>query len=106
MPYPLSAVLADVWCGRFKAVMIGLSCLFFSTFVSVIILICPWFSMGHIHKLLAFSEAAPLYIIGLCFFPFILVDLAAYYANFIQLDLDQLMEESGIHLSLFIGPYG
>ena len=59
--------------------------------------------MGHIHKLLVpFSEAAPIYIIGICLCPFILAGLALYYANFIQLGLDQLMEESSMHLSLFI----
>ena len=29
MLYPLSGFLADVWCGRFKAVMIGLTLLYY-----------------------------------------------------------------------------
>ena len=41
MLYPLSGFLADVWCGRFKTVMVGLSCLLLSTIVSVFILV--WF---------------------------------------------------------------
>ena len=40
-------------------------------------------------------------IISMCVCPFMLVGLAAYYANIIQLGLDQLMEESSMHLSLF-----
>ena len=103
MLYPLSGFLADIWCGRFKVVMIGLFCLLFSAILSVVIIVWPRFSMGHIHKFLVpFNEAAPLYIIGICLCPFILAGLALYYANFIQLGLDQLMEESSMHLSLFI----
>ena len=63
------------------------------------------FGHRHIHKLFVlFNEAAPFYIICICFCPFILAiaGLALYYANFIQLGLDQLMEQSSRHLSLFI----
>ena len=57
----------------------------------------------HVHKFIVpFNEAAPLNIIGICFCPFILTGLALYYANFIQLGLDELMEASSMHLSLFI----
>ena len=102
MLYPLSGFLADVWCGWFKAVMIGLSCLLFSIFVSVIILIWPQFSKGaNSNFIVPFNKAAPFYVIGICLFPVILAGLALYYANFIQLGLDQLMEESSMHLSLF-----
>ena len=101
--YPLSGFLADVWCGRFKTVMVGLFCLLFSTIVSVVILV--WFIKGYSHDMFAFdnhySNLVRLYIIGVCLCPFVLVGLAAYYANFIQLGLDQLMEESSMHLSLF-----
>ena len=102
--YPLSGFLADVWCGRFKAVMIGLSFLLFFTILSAIALVWPQFmiSKGHSNDFtLPFSEAAPFYIISICLLPFILVGLTTYYANFIQLGLDQLMEESSMHLSLF-----
>ena len=101
MLYPLSGFLADVWFGRFKAVMIGLSCLLFSTIVSVVILV--WSIIGYNrHLIVPFHEASLLYVIGICLCPFILVGLAVYYANFIQIGLDQLMEESSMHLSLFI----
>ena len=104
MLYPLSGFLADVWCGRFKTVMVGLSCLLFSTIVSVFILI--WLmEYKFSHDIFGFddhnSNLARLRIIGVCLCPFVLVGLAAYYANFIQLGLDQLMEESSMHLSLF-----
>ena len=102
MLYPLSGFLADVWCGRFKAVMIGLSCLLFSTVISVVILV--WFNKGYNnHVIFAFNDSnlARICIISMCVCPFMLVGLAAYYANIIQLGLDQLMEESSMHLSLF-----
>ena len=102
MLYPLSGFLADVWCGRFKAVMIGLSCLLFFTIVSIVILVWPLFSNESFNGIIVpFSEAAPFYIIGIFLCPLILVGLAVYYANFIQLGFDQLMEESSIQLSLF-----
>ena len=105
MLYPVSGFLADVWCGRFKTVMVGLSCLLLSTIISVFILV--WFIKEYkfSHHIFAFddhySNLARLGIIGVCLCPFVLVGLAAYYANFIQLGLDQLMEESSMHLSLF-----
>ena len=46
MVYPLSGFLADVWCGRFKTVIVGLFCLLFSTIVSAVILV--WFIKGYI----------------------------------------------------------
>ena len=105
MLYPLSGFLADVWCGRFKTVMVGLSCLLFSTIVSVFILIWLIKEYKFSHDIFGFddhnSNIARLCIIGVCLCSFVLVGLAAYYANFIQLGLDQLMEESSMHLSLF-----
>ena len=101
--YPLSGFLADVWCGRFKTVIFGLFCLLFSTIVTVVALI--WFIKRYSRDIFAFddlnSNIARLCIIGVCLCPFVLVGLAAYYANFIQLGLDQLMEEPSMHLSLF-----
>ena len=101
--YPLSGFLADVWCGRFKIVIFGLFCLLFSTIVTVVALI--WLIKRYSRDIFAFddldSNLARLCIIGVCLCPFVLVGLAAYYANFIQLGLDQLMEESSMHLSLF-----
>ena len=101
MLYPLSGFLADVWGGQFKTVMIGLACLLFSTVVSITVLL--WFNKEYSsHLIVPFLEAAPFYITSICLLPFILVGLAAYYANIMQLGLDQLMEESSMHLSLFI----
>ena len=101
MLYPLSGFMADVWCGRFKAVMIGLSCLLLSATIAIGLFV--WYSKGYNHKLIVpLKEAAPIYAIGLCVGPFIVVGLAAYHANFIQLGLDQLVEKPSKYLSLFV----
>ena len=104
MLYPLSGFLADVWCGRFKTVIVGLSCLLFSTIISVFILVGFIKEYGFIYDIFTFdqdSNLVQLHIISVCLCPFVLVGLATYYANFIHLGLDQLMEESSMHLSLF-----
>ena len=104
MLYPLSGFLADIWCGRFKAIMIGLFCLLPSTIVSIGILVWSLFhqkSFQSITALFSDPEVVPSYIIGVFLSPFILVGLAVYYANFIQFAFDQLMEQSSMQLSLF-----
>ena len=104
MLYPLSGFLADIWCGRFKAVMIGLSCLLPSTILSIGTLVWPLFynkSFKGIIVPFSDSEVVPFYIIGVFLSSFVVVGLAVYYANFIQLGFDQLMEQSSMQLSLF-----
>ena len=82
--------------------MIGLLCLLFSTIAQIPVIIEFWFCKGYDNRLIVpFEEGTPYYIISICLGPFILVGLAVYFANFIQLGLDQLMEESSMHLSLF-----
>ena len=101
MLYPLSGFVADVWCGRFKTVMIGLSCLLLSTTIAIALLI--WYTKGYNLKLtVPLKEAAPTYATGLFVAPFIVTGLAAYQANFIQLGLDQLVEKPSKYLSLFV----
>ena len=81
MLYPLSGFLADVWCGRFKTVMVGLSCLLFSTIVSVFILLWLIKEYKFSHDIFGFddhnSNIARLRIIGVCLCPFVLIGLAA-----------------------------
>ena len=102
--YPLSGFLADVWCGRFKIIMIGLTTILFSLII-IIITFTIWFSLNLDHKQIAFvllQEKVPLYVTGFGAAFFIVLGYAAYQANFIQLGLDQLMEAPSIHLSIFI----
>ena len=109
MFYPLGGFLADVYCGRFKMVMIGLGFLVFSFSTLIVILI--WLGtitiLDH-HNLkpllqeYAFKKVAPVYFIGfgtLCLSAF---GVVAFQANFIQLGLDQLMDTPSRGLSIFI----
>ena len=79
MLYPLSGFLADVWCGRFKTVMVGLSFLLLSTIISVFILV--WFLKEYRlnYNIFPFddhdSDLVRLCIIGVCLCPFVLVGL-------------------------------
>ena len=83
--YPLSGFLADVWCGRFKIIMIGLTTIFLA-FIIVIISFTIWFSLNHDHMNMVFvilKYKVPLYITGFGAAFFIVLGYAAYQANFI-----------------------
>ena len=107
--YPLGGFLADVYCGRFKMVMIGLGFLVFS--FSSLIVVLVWFGtvtkLGH-HKLkpllqeFAFKEVAPFYFVGFGTMCLSVFGVVVFQANFIQLGLDQLMDTPSTGLSIFI----
>ena len=102
--YPLGGFLADVYCGRFKMVMISLGSLVFS--FSSLIVVLVWFGtkIGH-PKLLeeyAFKEVAPFYFIGGSMFCLAALGIGAFQANFIQLGLDQLLDAPSKGLSIFV----
>ena len=108
MFYPLGGFLADVYCGRFKMVMIGLGFLTFS--FSSLIVVFIWFGIitkfgHHRFKLLReypFKEVAPVYYIGFGTFCLSAFGIVAFQANSIQLGLDQLMDTPSRGLSIFI----
>ena len=109
MFYPLGDFLADVYCGRFKMVMIGLGFLVFSFFSLIVILV--WLGIitefGH-HKTkpllqeYAFKEVAPVYFVVFGTICRPVFGIVAFQANFIQLGLDQLMDTPSRGLSIFI----
>ena len=105
MFYPLGGFLADVCCGRFKTVMIGLGFLLFF-FVIVITFIAGYSTMfQNAHPLLeqySFKEVAPFYIVGFGTLCLVALGVVAFQANFIQLGLDQLMDAPSKHLSIFV----
>ena len=109
MFYPVSGFIADVCCGRFKMVMIGLfSLLTFLLVVSIIPLLLFLHKIGVLHLdpsnmfyedlkvkipfLLSFTGGLVLFIIG----------MSSYMANYIQLGLDQLLEAPSEYLALFV----
>ena len=109
MFYPLSGFIADVCCGRLKAVIISLICIlsfFIIMFMAISLLASiskpdiPILQMvEHNNNLGITCVIIILAIISL--FAFI-IGLAGYQANFIQLGLDQLFEAPSQYLVLFI----
>ena len=102
--YPLSGFIADVWCGKFKIIIISLTTILFCNIIVAITFVI-WFSLNDSHKSMVFvmlKERIPLYITGFGAAFFIILGYAAYQANFIQFGLDQLMEAPSTSLSVFI----
>jgi peptide/histidine transporter 3/4 len=105
MFYPLGGFLADVYCGRFKMVMIGLGFLVFSFSSLIVILVWIGIQLNHFKPLLQeydFKEVAPFYFIGFSTLYLATLGIVAFQANFIQLGLDQLMDSPSRGLSIFI----
>ena len=100
--YPASGFLADVFCGRFKIMMISV-CLYIISFAFLpvalgLVLTSPQlypFYWSNV-KLICFS------VIILCFSLAFYLGITSYRANFVQFGLDQLIEAPSEQLSLFI----
>ena len=100
--YPLSGFLADIYCGRYKAITISFSVLLVAMLclsISVII----GFTQGlhiniHHHK----STAVPFILFVIISLLLITAGLAGYQANIVQFGLDQLLEAPSRDLGLFI----
>ena len=103
--YPLSGFMADVWCGRYKSVIISLC-----------VLVCSLgcFTVGctlaiinqahHIHDHSELYKVGKYFLIAIAVIAFFLfiVGLSGFQANFIQLGLDQLHEAPSEYLGLFV----
>ena len=111
MFYSLGGFLADIYCGRFKIVMIGLGFLVFSfsTLIVVLIWLGTVTKLGH-HNLKSllqeytFKEVAPVYFVGFGTLCLAVFSIVVFQANFIQLGLDQFMDTPSRGLSIFIQP--
>ena len=104
MLYPVGGFIADVCCGRFKTVIAGLTFMLISV-VCIMGTLLGWASLKHRDVLIPLNplkDVAPFYVFGLGSIPFLVLGLAAYQSNFIQLGLDQLSDAPSIHLSVFI----
>ena len=98
--YPLSGFLADVYCGRHKAVTVSFVVLWAAMLTSSITLVMSYFedkTDWHIEPLKYF--VALFVIISICL---IMVGLAGYQANIIQFGLDQLFEAPNDSLGVFV----
>ena len=104
MLYPLSGFIADVYCGRFKTVLVGLTFIFVFS-ASIVVLLLGWISVKHSKLLFALEpikKLAPFYVVGFGSAVFLVLGLAAFQANFFQLGLDQLLDAPSTNLSIFI----
>ena len=99
--YPLSGYIADIWCGRYKAVTISLVLLCVALLLlcgaTIIGITKSWhflhFGLGH---------SIPFGVLVILTFILIVMSLSCYQANIIQLGLDQLLEAPSEKLGLFI----
>ena len=100
--YPISGFVADVFCGRFRVLVISM-CLFIVSFLllicaTILILMNPeLFPLQWSHSI-AVLFALIIVLYGVTFG----IGAVIYYANYIQFGIDQLMEASSKHLSLFV----
>ena len=110
MFYPLSGFIADVCCGRLKTVTISLCllliCVCLICFTDVIVFLAKLNSLSYydyssfLHSKLIFQFV---FILAFVLAPFLLLlGLAGYQVNFIQLGLDQLLDALSQYLGLFI----
>jgi hypothetical protein len=105
MFYPLGGFLADVYCGRFKMVMIGLGFLVCSFSTLIVVLVWLGIQLQHFKPHLqeyAFKEVAPFYFVGFSTLCLATLGIVALQANFVQLGRDQLMDSPSGGLSIFI----
>ena len=101
MFYPVSGFIADICCGRFRTVMLGLiSVLISLLFASLISLVELLHKVGvlHPHSQVLYGSI-PIITVSLAFF---IIGLAGYQANYIQLGLQQLSEAPSEYLGLFV----
>ena len=100
--YPISGFIADVFCGRFRALVVSM-CLFIVSFLllmcaTVLIMMNPeLFPLQWSHSM------AVLFILMIILYGVTFgIGSIIYYANYVQFGIDQLMEASSRHLSLFV----
>ena len=98
--YPVSGFLADVYCGRYKAVTVSFVVLWVAMLTSSVTLVMSYFedkTDWHIEPLKYF--VALFVVVSICL---IIVALASYQANIIQFGLDQLFEAPNDSLGVFV----
>ena len=103
--YPLGGFVADIWCGRYKSVMISLCVLACSfgcfTIVCMLAIVGTASNIYHQSEAYAAGKYIFIFLVVVAFLLFI-VGLSGFQANFIQLGLDQLHEAPSEYLGLFV----
>ena len=99
--YPLSGYFADVWCGRYKAVIISIVLLC----IALLLLCCAaiiGITSSWRKDSFGLGRSIPFGVLLTVMIIMIIVSLSCYQANIIQLGLDQLLEAPSEKLSQFI----
>ena len=101
MFYPLSGLLADVYCGRYRIVVISLCILWFCLALITI----PAILNNIFHRDISTSVLISMIVIsGLAYLLFIPAQ-AGFTANIVQLGFDQLLDEPSLYLGMFVHWY-
>ena len=101
---PVSGLLADVRCGRYRVIVASIRLMFGGSCVLFLIAFLELFQhlianlYKHVHHILQPVEFV-LAGVGVLLF---MLSLAGYQANYIQFGLDQLLEAPSVSLALFI----
>jgi peptide/histidine transporter 3/4 len=103
--YPLSGFMADIWCGRYKAVIVSMFILMFSfigfAVACTLTLIKDIHHIHHHSELIKVGKDLLIVTVVLAFVLFV-IGLSGFQANFIQLGLDQLHEAPSEYLGIFV----
>ena len=100
--YPMSGFLADVYCGRYRVIFVGLSLMFGACMI--LALSCFFVITMLDSKSLILSDHSKPFINSMVVIIIVIffIGLAYYQANFIQFGLDQLLEAPSSSLAFFI----
>ena len=102
--YPLSGFIADIYCGRFKTIMISQTLITVSLLLScVVVIVLRNKDIGNSYKIYCLFQAEGIFVLILLISAAILfsIGMIGYQANFIQFGLDQLLEAPSHYLGLF-----
>ena len=100
MFYPLAGYIADVWCGRYRVVMVSLL-LMWACLLSALIMAIPVTLLLSDHSIRIVFQ----WIFGTISFALCIAALAGFTSNIVQLGFDQLMDEPSHSLGMFVHWY-
>ena len=102
--YPLSGFIADIYCGRFKTIMISQTLIIVSLSLNcVVVIVLRNKDIGNSYKIYSLFQGEGIFILILLISAATLFSfgMIGYQANFIQFGLDQLLEAPSHYLGLF-----
>ena len=101
--YPISGFLADVYCGRYRVVMISMCFFIVSLTVLSGVTLLQLVSSGFFFPTnWSLVMVILLVVLVVLFGLTVEIGMIGYHTNFVQFGLDQLMEAPSRYLSLFI----